>query len=197
MIADGVSRSSDRAMTLRRVLVANRGEIAVRIIRACREAGIESIAVYSDADAGALHTRLADRAVWIGPAVAADSYLSIPALLGAARDTGSDAVHPGYGFLAERAEFARACEAAGVIFIGPPADAINKMGSKIAARALMQAAGVPVVPGETPADQSDSRGCHDGLFPRGYCRLSGLVSVYQSLVPPAGSQCGARQISGF
>jgi acetyl-CoA carboxylase biotin carboxylase subunit len=143
-------------MTLRRVLVANRGEIAVRIIRACREARIETVAVYSDADARAVHVREADRAVRIGPAAAADSYLCIPALIDAAAHTGCDALHPGYGFLSERAELARACEQAGLTFIGPPAPVIEKMGSKIAARQLMQSAGVPVVPGATPDDQTDA-----------------------------------------
>jgi len=142
-------------MTIRRVLIANRGEIAVRIIRACREAGIESIAVYSDADREAVHVRAADRAVRIGPAAPTESYLSIGALLEAAARTGADAVHPGYGFLSERAAFARACEQAGLIFIGPPADVIERMGSKIGARTLMQGAGVPVVPGQAPADQTD------------------------------------------
>jgi acetyl/propionyl-CoA carboxylase alpha subunit len=116
-------------MTLRRVLVANRGEIAVRIIRACREARIETVAVYSDADARAVHVREADRAVRIGPAAAADSYLCIPALIDAAAHTGCDALHPGYGFLSERAELARACEQAGLTFIGPPAPVIEIMGS--------------------------------------------------------------------
>jgi acetyl-CoA carboxylase biotin carboxylase subunit len=142
-------------MKLRRVLIANRGEIAVRIIRACREATIESVAVYSDADARAVHVREADRAVRIGPASPAESYLSIDALIEAARVTDSDAVHPGYGFLSERAAFARACEDAGLVFVGPPAAVIERMGSKIAARALMQSAGVPVVPGSTPSDQTD------------------------------------------
>ena len=142
-------------MKLRRVLIANRGEIAVRIIRACREATIESVAVYSDADARAVHVREADRAVRIGPASPAESYLSIDALIEAARVTDSDAVHPGYGFLSERAAFARACEEAGLVFVGPPAAVIERMGSKIAARALMQSAGVPVVPGSTPTDQTD------------------------------------------
>ena len=146
-------------MSLRRVLVANRGEIAVRIIRACRESGIESVAVYSDADADALHVSLADLRVRIGPASPAESYLSIPAIVEAARTTSCDAVHPGYGFLSENAAFARACEAAGFIFIGPPGDVIERMGSKIAARDLMIAAGVPVVPGATPQDQTDA-----GLF---------------------------------
>ncbi|MGB2716399.1 MAG: acetyl-CoA carboxylase biotin carboxylase subunit [Vicinamibacterales bacterium] len=140
---------------MKRVLVANRGEIAVRIVRACREAGLESIAVFSDADALARHVLLADRAVRIGPAPPGDSYLNIPALLAAAQSSGADAIHPGYGFLSERPELARACEEAGLTFVGPPADVIARMGSKLAARELMQRAGVPVVPGATPRDQSD------------------------------------------
>ena len=141
---------------MKRVLIANRGEIAVRIVRACREAGLESVAVYSDADARARHVVLADRAERIGPAPAVDSYLNIPALISAAAASGADAVHPGYGFLSERAAFARACESAGLTFVGPPADVIDRMGSKIAARELMIAAGVPVVPGDVPTDQSDA-----------------------------------------
>ena len=141
---------------IRRLLIANRGEIAVRIIRACRELGIESVAVYSDADAGAPHVHTADRRARIGPPPAADSYLSIPAIVEAARSTGADAIHPGYGFLSENAAFATACVNAGLIFVGPPADAISRMGSKIEARRIATAAGVTVVPGETPADQSDA-----------------------------------------
>lgn len=139
----------------RRILIANRGEIAVRVIRACRELGIESVAVYSDADARAAHVAAADRAVRIGPAPAAESYLSADAILAAARETGAEAIHPGYGFLAENHTFAAACAMAGVVFIGPPAEVIARMGSKTAARALAAGAGVPIVPGETPADQRD------------------------------------------
>ena len=140
---------------IKRLLIANRGEIARRIIRACRELDIETVAVYSDADAGAPHVSEADRSVHIGAAPARDSYLNIDAIIGAAQSSKADAVHPGYGFLSERAPFARACENAGLIFVGPPASALEKMGSKTGARALMTSAGVPVVPGETPADQSD------------------------------------------
>lgn len=138
-----------------RLLIANRGEIALRIIRACRELGIETVAVHSDADAGAPHAIAADRAIRIGPAPATESYLSIPKILDAARSSGADAVHPGYGFLSEDATFAAACGGAGLTFVGPPPDAIAKMGSKIEARRIAAAAGVPVVPGETPGDQSD------------------------------------------
>jgi acetyl/propionyl-CoA carboxylase alpha subunit len=141
---------------IKRLLVANRGEVALRVIRACREVGVESVAVYSDADANAPHVSAADRAVHIGPAPAAESYLSTARLLDAVHTSGADAVHPGYGFLSENASFAAACEKAGVTFVGPPSSVIAQMGSKIAARRLMDSAGVPVVPGETPVDQSDA-----------------------------------------
>jgi len=141
---------------IKRLLVANRGEIALRIIRACRELGVESVAVYSEADTRAPHVSAADRAVHIGPAPASSSYLSTARLLEAATASGADAIHPGYGFLSENAAFAAACEESGVTFVGPPSSVIAQMGSKIAARRLMQAAGVPVVPGETPQDQSDA-----------------------------------------
>ncbi|HEY9089756.1 MAG TPA: acetyl-CoA carboxylase biotin carboxylase subunit [Anaerolineaceae bacterium] len=139
-----------------KILIANRGEIAVRIIRACREMGIASVAVYSEADRRALHVRLADEAVPVGPAPARESYLNAERIIQAALQTGAQAVHPGYGFLSENAAFARAVTAAGLVFIGPPADAIDAMGDKGRARARMQQSGVPVVPGYQGADDPES-----------------------------------------
>src|SRR5689334_2734806 len=130
-----------------KVLVANRGEIAVRVIRTLREMGIASVAVYSDADRTSLHVRMADEAAYLGPSQSSESYLRIDRILDAAKRHGAEAIHPGYGFLSENAEFAEACAAAGIVFIGPPADAIRKLGSKTAARQLAIAAGAPVVPG--------------------------------------------------
>jgi acetyl-CoA carboxylase biotin carboxylase subunit len=130
-----------------RVLVANRGEIAVRVIRAVHELGVEAVAIYSTADEGALHVRLADRAVRIGPPPAAESYLNIQSVVAAAMTTGCDAVHPGYGFLAENDEFVRMCEDNDIVFIGPPADVMARMGDKALAKQEMRAAGVPLVPG--------------------------------------------------
>ncbi|OIJ88109.1 acetyl/propionyl/methylcrotonyl-CoA carboxylase subunit alpha [Streptomyces colonosanans] len=138
------------------VLVANRGEIAVRVIRTLRSMGVRSVAVFSDADADARHVREADTAVRIGPAPATESYLSVERLLDAAARTGARAVHPGYGFLAENAGFARACAEAGLVFIGPPADAIALMGDKIRAKETVKAAGVPVVPGSSGSGLSDA-----------------------------------------
>jgi acetyl-CoA carboxylase biotin carboxylase subunit len=139
-----------------RVLVANRGEIAVRVIRALHELGVEAVAVYSTADEEALHVRLADRAIRIGPPAAAESYLSIPAMIAAAETTGCEAVHPGYGFLSENADFVRACEDNDLVFIGPSADVMERMGDKARAKAEMRAAGVPLVPGTDGAASVDA-----------------------------------------
>jgi acetyl-CoA carboxylase biotin carboxylase subunit len=139
---------------LKKVLIANRGEIALRVIRACRELGLETVAVYSDADRESLHVRFADDDVCIGPPPARDSYLNIPRLIAAAEITGADAIHPGYGFLAENAEFAEICAASKITFIGPTAEQIRTMGDKAQARKTMSAVGVPIVPG-TPGPVED------------------------------------------
>ena len=161
------------------VLVANRGEIALRVIRAASATGLRSVAVYSDADRDAPHVREADVAVRIGPAAAAESYLSIPALLDAAERIGADAVHPGYGFLSERSAFARAVTEAGLVFVGPSADVMDVMGRKDQARQIAIAAGVPVVPAADPpiADDLDAR------------RRRGRI-------PAAGQGCGRRWWQG-
>ena len=138
-----------------KVLIANRGEIAVRIVRACRELGVRSVAVYSDADRGSLHVRLADEARRIGPAPSSESYLRSEAILEAAQDTGAEAIHPGYGFLAENAEFARASSEAGLVFIGPPPGAMRLMGDKAEARAAAERASVPVIPGTAPITSAE------------------------------------------
>ncbi len=132
---------------IEKILIANRGEIAVRIIRACREMGILTVAVYSEADKEALHTQLADEAVCIGPAVASESYLSMERILSAALTSGADAIHPGFGFLSENSQFAELCETCGIIFIGPSSEVIGKLGNKSIARKTMEEAGVPVIPG--------------------------------------------------
>src|ERR1700688_4635616 len=147
---------SRRVTTFRKILIANRGEIALRIMRTARRLGYGVVAVYSDADADAMHVREADEAVLIGEALPAQSYLNIGAIIAAATTSGADAVHPGYGFLAENENFASACRNAGLVFIGPSPDAIKAMGNKAGAKAIMQAAGVPCVPGYQGADQSDA-----------------------------------------
>jgi acetyl-CoA carboxylase biotin carboxylase subunit len=138
---------ADTPTLFRKVLIANRGEIAVRVIRACRELGLATVAVYSDVDRNAMHVRYSTEAFYIGPPPARDSYLRIDKILEVAKRTGADAIHPGYGFLAERPDFAQACEDEGIAFIGPPPTAIGAMGDKVVARKTVEAAGVPVVPG--------------------------------------------------
>jgi acetyl-CoA carboxylase biotin carboxylase subunit len=140
----------------RTLLIANRGEIALRVMRTARRMGLATVAVYSDADAGALHMRKADRALRIGPAAPRESYLNIDAVIAAAKESGAGAIHPGYGFLSENAQFAEACAAAGIVFVGPPPSAIRAMGLKDRAKALMQKAGVPVVPGYLGDEQSQA-----------------------------------------
>src|SRR5579871_4050007 len=138
----------------KKILIANRGEIACRVMHTCRRLGIRTVAVYSDADRHALHVAMADEAVHIGPAKAAESYLDWKRILKAAKDSGAEAVHPGYGFLSENAEFATHCQQAGIVFIGPSVEAIELMGSKSAAKSLMEKAKVPVTPGYHGDDQS-------------------------------------------
>jgi acetyl-CoA carboxylase biotin carboxylase subunit len=140
-----------------RVLVANRGEIAVRVIRALHELGVEAVAVYSTADAGTLHTRLADRAVCIGPPSATKSYLNMPSVVAAAEITGCDAVHPGYGFLSENPDFVRACEENDLVFVGPDADAMARMGDKVEAKRALADAGLPLVPGTEAVSADEAR----------------------------------------
>ena len=139
-----------------RVLVANRGEIAVRVIRALHELGVEAVAIYSTADRDSLHVRIADHAICVGPPSASESYLRIPSVVAAAETTGCEAVHPGYGFLAENPAFVRACVESDLIFVGPPADVMATMGDKISAKQAMRAADVPIVPGTEGATDVSS-----------------------------------------
>src|SRR2546430_8246299 len=146
-----------------RVLVANRGEIAVRVIRALHELGIEAVAVYSPADAGALRARSAERAVGIGPPAAAESYLNISSVIAAGETTGCEAVHPGYGFLSENPEFVRACEANDLVFIGPDADVMARMGDKVEAKRELAEAGLPLVPGTEVVGLPDARSAAEDI----------------------------------
>ena len=146
---------------IKKVLIANRGEIAVRIIRACREMGIETVAVYSEADREALHTQLADEAVCIGPAPSSESYLSMDKILSATMITGADAIHPGFGFLSENSRFAELCEKCNITFIGPKAEVIEKLGNKAEARNTMISAGVPVIPGSTEPVFDEEKGAKE------------------------------------
>src|ERR1700728_1245437 len=162
---------------LRRLLIANRGEIVCRIARTAQRLGVTSIAVYSEADTQARHVRLADEAYYLGPAPPAESYLDIKKILGVAARVGADAVHPGYGFLSENADFAQACADAGLVFVGPPADAIRAMGSKTSAKRLMAQAGVPVLPGVTIGDGEAS--------PENYSEISRTSVGFPLLVKAA------------
>jgi len=141
----------------RKVLVANRGEIAIRVMRACHELNISTVAVYSDADRDAIHTRYAGEAVYIGGAAPSESYLNLERIMKAAKDTGSEAIHPGYGFLSERRAFPAACKEAGIAFIGPPAEAMDVLGDKLGSRALAKRNGVPTTPGTDAIEDAASR----------------------------------------
>jgi acetyl/propionyl-CoA carboxylase alpha subunit len=178
------------APPFRRVLVANRGEIAVRIIRACRELGVESVAVYSDADAGATHVLLADQAVRMGEAAPAASYLNVAALLDAARRSGAEAIHPGYGFVSENADFARAVEEAGLVFVGPPPATLEALGNKLAARRSAVEAGVPVVPGLTVALDGDP------ADPALLAELAGIGYPAMLKAAAGGGGRGMRRVDG-
>ena len=152
------------AQMFNKILVANRGEIALRVIRACNEAGIKSVAVYSDADEQSLHLKPADEQICIGSAISAKSYLNIESIIAAAQSSGADAIHPGYGYLAEKEEFASACEDNGIVFIGPKPEKLRLAGDKITAKKIMEEAGVPVIP-SSPGPARDLSGplkkpCH-------------------------------------
>ena len=184
---------------LRTVLVANRGEIARRILRACRSLGVRTVAVYSDADAGAPHVREADASVRLGPPPARESYLAVDRIVAAAQATGADAVHPGYGFLSEDWRFAEACDRAGLIFVGPPAEAIRAMGDKTQARRMMRAAGVPIVPGSLAplADLAEAeRAARDIEFPLILKAAGGGGGIGMARVGAPGELAGAFATAG-
>ncbi|MCJ7773733.1 MAG: acetyl-CoA carboxylase biotin carboxylase subunit, partial [Desulfobacterales bacterium] len=152
----------------KKILIANRGEIAVRIIRACREYGIKNVAVYSEADATSLHLRLADESICIGPAMSAKSYLNMESIINAAKETGADAIHPGYGYLAEVEAFAKMCEDNDIVFIGPTPANLSLAGNKIAGKKMMEAAGVPVIPsspGSVGKIEEAKRFCNEISYP--------------------------------
>lgn len=180
-----------------RVLIANRGEIAVRILRACREIGVDAVTVYSAADADSLHVQLSPNAVCIGPAKAADSYLNVDALLTVAKETGCDAIHPGYGFLSENADFAQRCADLGIAFIGPSGAVIQAMGNKAAARELMQKHNVPVVPGsDGPVETAqDAVEIARKIGYPGAAGLSGAPHHHRGILPPSGQ--AAQPLSPF
>ena len=165
MTAAASLRTDSPAPPFTRLLIANRGEIAIRVMRACRDLGISPIAVHSDADVRALHVLAADRSERLGPPPASESYLSIPAIIDAALRSGAEAIHPGYGFVSESAEFARAVEDAGLVFIGPPPTVLEGLGNKIAARASASEAGVPIVPGATFTEDDDPAAVEDLGYP--------------------------------
>jgi len=174
-----------RKIMIQKVLIANRGEIAVRVMRSCKEMGIRTVAVFSEADRTARHVMYADEACLIGPAASKESYLNIDNIIKAARQHHADAIHPGYGFLSENADFARRCKEEGIIFIGPAAETMEAMGDKIAARKRMIAAGVPVVPGtEQPLQSAEEavRICNEIGYPV-------MLKWWRHITPPVPSPC--------
>src|SRR5215470_1039243 len=174
-----------------KILIANRGEIACRVIRACREMGIRSVAVFSEADRQSLHVRMADEAVFIGPPPARESYLVIDKIIAACKQTGAEAVHPGYGFLSENEDFADACEQAGIVFIGPPSSAMRMMGEKTSARMTVTKAGVPVVPGD---NGPDGRGFPDAQAALAAAKKIGFPVMLKAAAGGGGK--GMRLVAG-
>ena len=180
---------------LEKVLIANRGEIALRVIRSCRERGIRTVAVHSQADADALHTRLADEAICIGPAEASRSYLHIPAIIAAAEVTGADAIHPGYGFLSENPEFAETCAECGLEFVGPRPEHMRQWGDKVSARSLAKSLGLPILEGTGFLENSEDAVRTVPPYFAGKRAADDLdAAVYQAIVaekPGAGGRCRA------